>query len=132
MGMDFDILELLRWHAVQAPLYVVWLAGIFWAVLTWKRHPRKSFLVMLVLAIILAESLVWPFAMQFLLHDIQGGGMGDIQDRWMLMEFCHSVVNAALWVVLLAALFVVDRRPPAPRGPDGELLPPELRAEPRS
>jgi hypothetical protein len=122
--------ETLQGLWVQSPLHFVWLVGILWAILTWKRHPRKSFLVTLVLILFLIEVLVWPFAFRFLFKQmVQGGtgnGMYDFQRLMTTLQFCHSLVHAGLWLVLFIALFVVDRQPAAPRGPDGELLPPEL------
>jgi hypothetical protein len=125
----------LRWIATQSPIYLVWIAGIFWALMTWKRHPRKSFLVMLVLALFLTEDIVWPFAMDYLLNDVLGGGaaqanLGDMEKHWLIAEICRSVLVAALWLVLFVALFASERTPSLPRGPDGEILPPEFRGAP--
>ena len=97
---------------VNGPLYLVWLAGIAWAAATWRRHPRKSLLTMLALGWFLIGPLVLSMVMQCL----YGGS-----EIWMTFGFFHSAINAGVWLLLFAAIFLVDCQPPAPRGPDGEI-----------
>lgn len=124
MTEHLDIVaHMLRSLWVQGPLLAMWLLGILWAVLTFKRHPRKSFLTMLVLAAFLVEAVAVPLLYYFLFNPAEGTG-NDFEKIWTITEFCRSVVDAGLWLLLFIALFLVDCPPGAARGPDGELLPP--------
>lgn len=41
----------------QVPVYLVWLAGFFLAVLRWRRHPRISMLVAIAMGIFLVSGV---------------------------------------------------------------------------
>ncbi len=110
---------------VQSPIFLVWLGGILWACLTWKRHPRKSFLVVLVLGTFLIEGFVAPVAWHYLITRYVLGSPPGFERIMLYVQIAFAVFRAALWLLLLAALFMDEGTTAIPRGPDGEKLPPD-------
>lgn len=93
--------------ALMLPIYLVWLAGLIWAVASWKKHPKVSLLATLGLAMFLIQAIV-------------SGLTGPLLQRWIARTFALRAFAALLavrgifavvlqllgWVLLLAAVFI--------------------------
>ena len=128
-NQDF-VSHFVREVGMQSPLLLVWLAGLVWACLTWKRHPRKSFLVVLVLGTFLVQGLAGPAAWHYLTMRYVSGSAIEVKRTLTYMQIAFTVFRAALWLLLLVALFMEEGTTAPPRGPDGERLPPDWAQSP--
>src|SRR5688572_30697133 len=95
-------------YAVQAPLLLVWLGGIFIALGRWQRHPRVSLLTVILCAVLVGESLIGTFFYAWLPSFLVGRGesataLGMI---FTVVGGVRSLIHAALWGL---ALFIIFR-----------------------
>ena len=92
--------------ALQIPIFLVWLVGIGLAVMRWKKHPRVSRLVVIGLAAHLLVTAgyhtLYLTAANFL---FRSNNVDLISGATQALTFCHSLVSAAVWGVMLFAIF---------------------------
>ena len=92
--------------ALQIPIFLVWLVGIGLAVMRWKKHPRVSRLVMIALAVHLLVTMGY-LALNLTAANIlfRSNNADLISGATQALTFCHSLVSAAVWGVMLFAIF---------------------------
>lgn len=94
----------------RIPAVVVYLAGIAFAFVWWRRHPTRSLLVVLGMGLLLVTSVASPFVLQALL---QQGDWKAASRQVAALGLADGLVHAIAVALLLAAVFT---RPPAPAG----------------
>jgi hypothetical protein len=92
--------------ATHSPIYLVWLAGIVMAILTWKRNPRPSLFAILAIAFMFVLDLVGIFMVMLPLRLTQQGySMTRISMLVTFVSVALAILRAGGWVLLLAAIF---------------------------
>jgi hypothetical protein len=90
----------------QAPIWIVWLAGIVFAIVRWRRQAMVSLLTIVALALLAGSSVVGPPAGRWLFVMLRNLGWR-LPEVWLvgLLSFGLSLVKALGWALLLAAVF---------------------------
>ncbi len=108
--MNIAVFNLLAF-AAQAPLYIVWLIGIVLALVRWRHHPRASLLMVIALALAVADQ-IGGILVNLFLPSLVGqllpiGSMGMFLTA---VSGLRSLLSAVVFGLLLAAVFV-ERAP---------------------
>ena len=102
--LKYTLLEYLfitRW-----PMYLTSFAGLVFAIIRWKRHPRVSLMAILALLLLMGQSLIFNTAFYFLPRlTEQGFSYGAIDRFYILVEVCRDIVYAVIIVLLVSAAF---------------------------
>lgn len=99
---------------VGIPVFLVWIAGIVLALVTWRRHTRVSLLVVIALVIFILESLVGGFVNTWLPLNFRSQfGTNVSQIGWVLTAWScvRSILSAIAWGLILAAIFAWRQDP---------------------
>lgn len=80
--------------AVQTPVVLVYLAGVLFALVFWRRSPRSCLLVLLGCALLLLVTVGQTFAVQFVVHN------------YFDMDLDHRGLSGTLFVVGLMGTFL--------------------------
>ena len=108
--------RMIRWIGIHSPLYLVWLAGIVFAISRWRRHPTVSLLTLVALAVLLLSSVLGVFVFTWLPQFLSDHGWADaIEAIYSLVAIVLNGVQAIAWGMLLLALF--GWRTPTPVAP---------------
>ncbi len=90
---------------LQAPIYLIWLAAIVLAAVTWRRHPRVSLLAIAGLALFFVRagiegaSLVWMFMI------LEQGSFANPNLLMGIRSVISVVLGIIAWALLVAAVF---------------------------
>jgi hypothetical protein len=91
----------------QSPLYLVWLIGIIFAFVRWQQHPRISLLTFLTLAgfiiLLLLNAIIIILEPNIAAEN--HWGTEQLLTFYDQMTFLFSLLSAALWGLILWALF---------------------------
>jgi hypothetical protein len=101
----------------QLPEFLVWLAGIWLALLHWRRNARAALLALLAFLLLVTLRLVGGYLDSQLPALLAGAGLttGDLGLAVTLSACARSGIAALAWGLVLMALFGGRRRPaPAP------------------
>lgn len=96
----------------QILLFLVWLAGIVFAVVRWRRHPRASLLIVIGLVVAMANQAA-GLALSLSLPQLIDAQFFPSRSLPMIVAavgWVRSLVSAVAFGLLLAAVFV--ERPP--------------------
>ena len=107
---------ILRMMLQRSPLLLVLLAGIVFAIVRWKRHPRISFLTIFGLVLYLLK--IFLFAELFYSIPTMGESMhlsyAAANNLYTLLDVLSDVAFAGVIIILVIAAFA--QRGPAPAG----------------
>jgi hypothetical protein len=92
---------------VQLPVFIVWLVGIILSVVYWRRHPKVSLLALIAITAFFVTSLFGSALTTWLPIMLQrrGWAMTRLSAVLAIVSLVRSIVNAALWGLLIAAIF---------------------------
>jgi hypothetical protein len=97
---------LLTRYLFQIPVFLIWMAGIFVALLRWKKHPMASLLTAIALGLFLARGLAGPYLFIWLPMQLADGGdaarLGFFSG---MLDAIWSLSGVIPWGLLLFALF---------------------------
>lgn len=93
--------------AINAPLYLVWLAGIVLAVVRRPRHPRVSLCITIALVVLLLVSIsATIFAATVPLIVLRNGWTASqLGAIFAFVNGSARLIDAAAWVLVLVAAF---------------------------
>ena len=94
-------------YAIQAPLLLVWLAGMALALQWWQRAPRVALATGVACGVFLLDALIGTaitVALPSMLIE-QGRSSAQIGTAFGLIGIIRSLLHAALWVAVLFAIF---------------------------
>jgi hypothetical protein len=94
-------------YAIQAPMLLVWLAGMALALLWWQRAPKVALVTCIVCGLFLLDALIGT-AISVALPSMmieQGQSSAQIGTAFGLIGFVRSLLHAALWAAVLFAIF---------------------------
>ncbi len=91
----------------QSPVFLVWLAGLVWAIMRWQQHPHVSLFALIGLAILLLDSSIG------LVLNVQlpqffsewGWSAAEIGRFFMIKGFIQAMLAAIGYGLWLIALF---------------------------
>lgn len=94
------------------------LAGLVFAIIRWKRHPKVSLLTVSGLVLFLAQSLTFGTIFYLLprLHD-QGWSYGGINNLYLAGSICRDIIYSGVIVLLVSAAFTQRTSNAAISGP---------------
>lgn len=119
MSQDFlpeMLAAIVRWLFVQAPLLLVWIGGIIFAIARWRRHPMVCLWTVVALVVLLLTT-VGGVCVSALIPRvlIENDSVSNIEVVMSAFWFFISAIRAVAWGVILMALF--GWRNPAPLAP---------------
>ena len=94
-------------YAIQAPMLLVWLAGMALALLWWQRAPKVALVTCVACGVFLLDALIGTaitVALPGMLIE-QGQSSAQIGTAFGLIGIVRSLLHAALWVAVLFAIF---------------------------
>ena len=94
-------------YAIQAPMLLVWLAGMALALLWWQRAPRVALATGVACGLFLLDALIGTalsVALPSMLIE-RGQSSAQIGTAFGLIGIVRSLLHAALWVAVLFAIF---------------------------
>jgi len=100
---DYSTIFSLTILFTQVPLYLVWIAGIAWAVYHWSKHPKVSLIAVIVLAgnlMLACANTILPGMLYLYIPSAE-----DVPTIIMVMRGGSTAIQIGLWVALLVALF---------------------------
>ncbi|HEX2981504.1 MAG TPA: hypothetical protein VHO48_14650 [Anaerolineaceae bacterium] len=108
----FDWTNVLLGLIPVVPLALVWLAGIVYAAVTWKRHPRVSLLAVLGLIIMALATLAGTTSnyLPLLIHARTGQDFGRLGGIVFVINIGIALVQALGLGLVLAAAFAGRKR----------------------
>jgi hypothetical protein len=91
----------------QLPLYLVWLIGLFLALVRWRRHPMPSLLATIAFVLFLVGAMVGTLLFAWVLSQQHDAAWRAEVVGWMisLIALGRTAVSTVAWVLLLIALF---------------------------
>jgi hypothetical protein len=94
-------------HLYGIPFYLIWLAGIVYAVVNREKHPRTSLLAGIALGILLLENLVSAILSAYIQYQSMNGdvSVSQLGIRYTTLSICSLPFSIAGWVLLLVAIF---------------------------
>jgi hypothetical protein len=94
-------------YALQAPLWLVWIGGMFVALGRWQRHPRISLLACILCGALLVESIIGTFIYAWLPQFIfeRGQDATTLGTVFAFIGAIRSLIHAVLWGLALFAIF---------------------------
>jgi hypothetical protein len=96
------------------PVMLMVLAGIVFAIVRWKRHPRVSALTVAGLVIFQLQSLGFSSVYYFLPRlATQGWSWAAIDNLSIVLDVCHDIFFAGAIALLAAAVFIGRSSKPA-------------------
>jgi len=100
------LVQMIRWIAVQSPIFLVWLAGIVIAIARWRRHPTVSLLTAGACGALLLTTVIQVVVFQWLPRWlIDRGSSADIGEIFLVISVLFCGIRAVCWGVILLALF---------------------------
>lgn len=112
-----DLLAMLSQFLPLLPLLLVWLAGGVLALITWRRHPMVSLLVLAAVSLLVALSVAGTLATWWVIRSSEV----DFPRRgWALtvLGFVRALGTSIAYILLLVAAFGWRRLPHRWPGPD--------------
>ena len=99
--------EFVAQYAIQAPLLLVWLAGMALALLWWQRAPKVAAVTCVACALFLVDALIGTFISVALPRALIGSGQSTAQVglAFTLIGIVRSLLHAVLWGAVLFAIF---------------------------
>jgi hypothetical protein len=93
--------------AIQAPLLLVWIAGIVLAVLHWQRYPKIALATSIACTLFILDALVGTFISLWLPSFLveQGQSATQIGTAFAFVGSIRSLLHALLWAAVLFAIF---------------------------
>jgi hypothetical protein len=94
-------------YAIQAPLLLVWLAGVALALLWWQRAPKVALVTCVACALFLLDALIGTaisVALPSLLIE-RGQSAVQVGTAFGIISTIRSLLHAALWAGVLFAIF---------------------------
>lgn len=91
----------------RLPVLLLLLAGILFAIIRWKRHPKVSVLTVLGLGLFLLQSLAFTFVYFFLprLQERAGWSPRNTNNLYTVVEVCQDMFYSIVIVLLVGAAF---------------------------
>ena len=87
-------------------MHLMSLAGLLFAVIRWKRHPKVSLLTVAALLLLLIQSLTFGTIYYYLPELLrQGFTYGTLNSLYLLVEVCRDIVYSIIVVLLVSAAF---------------------------
>jgi hypothetical protein len=103
-----DVLTYLGYFLVRrAPILLLALGGIVFALIRWKRHPKVSLLTIIGLSFLLIESLVYTIVLYQLPLIFESLGVDFSSQRtfYTVLYVLEDIARALVIVLLVAAAF---------------------------
>ncbi len=93
---------------IQVPVYLVWIAGLIIAVVTWRRHSRASLLAAIGIGMFFIQALLGNILSPWLQQTLARQGVSVRTMRLVLLGrgLLTSLVMMVAWGLLLAAIFL--------------------------
>lgn len=97
----------------RAPMLLLCVGGILFAVIRWKRHPRVSLITVLALALYLVEAFVFTAFRYWIpsLVDKMGFSSRSIGTIFTVISVLDDFAYAAIILLLVAAAFIGRGKP---------------------
>lgn len=86
----------------QLPVYLAWFAGVVAAIINWRKHPRVSLIVVIVVLAFFVASLAGTYLNIWLSMNVSGDALANI---FLVKGLVQSVLNAVLWGLVFLAVF---------------------------
>jgi hypothetical protein len=102
-----EFLALLSAHAYSLPYYIIWLAGIVYAVVNRRRHPRTSWFAALALGILLVEGLISALGSTYIQYHAFASDLRPVEYgiQLAMLSVCTLPLSILGWILLLVAMF---------------------------
>lgn len=107
-----DLSSLLLLLARKSPLILVLLAGLAFAVIRWRRHPRASLLASIGVILYIIDIFVMVAIYQLLPGQLSRIQVSIGSQIYMVIQILDDLVYSAILILLVSAAF--SERPPKP------------------
>jgi hypothetical protein len=94
---------LLSIYLVQIPIFLVWLVGLAFAVIRWRRHPRVSLLATSGLLLFFLRALNFPLIRLWIQQ--RAAETFQVGIRFSALNLGSALVGALAWALILIAVF---------------------------
>ncbi len=113
------ILNFLVDMAARLPLIIVWIVGIVFAILRWRRHPRASLLILIGLVLFILGAFVFSLLHHMLFYHLimDDASSERIQQTLFPVQITGAVVHMAGWILVLIGAFSAAAAPGAVERP---------------
>jgi len=101
---------------VQAPVLLVYLGGIVFSIVFWRRAPKAAMLAMVGSAVLLAAALALPPIQAWILNNRGSAGISSTGQTMAAVGFAFNVLRAVGIGLLIGAVFVGRPREEMLRG----------------
>lgn len=93
---------------IQIPVYLVWIAGLIIAVVTWRKHSRASLLAVIGIGMFFIQALLGNILTPWLQQTLARQGVPMRTMRLVLLGrgLLTSLVMMVAWGFLIAAIFL--------------------------
>ena len=111
MDILFPVLSQL---AIQAPLILVWLAGMVLALVWWQRAPKVAVVTCAACAVFMVDALIGTFLSATLPSTLieRGQSASEVGFAFAVIGTVRALLHTVLWCGVLFAIF--SGRDPAP------------------
>ena len=99
----------------KTPLILVLLAGLLFAIVRWKRHPRVSLLATIGLGFYLVEIFVVAAAYYFLPALLERAGFSQSSNPFTVIQVVDDIIYSAVLILLIAAALSQRSSKPVPK-----------------
>ena len=108
-------MESLLSYVGHLPMFLVYVVGIVLAIVYWRRCPRAAAMVLIACVLLPASTVAWDGIVSSMIRESSTVG-AQMTAVWLV----YSVVQAAGWLLILAAVFTGRREADLSRNPDAE------------
>ena len=105
--MPYAVTQVVTGLLGRLPLMLVWVAGIVFAVMYWKKHPRASLYTTIACSVELIQSVVWVPLSVMLPQMVSQGRLPASQMGLVfgIVGAADGVISVGAWVLVLLAIF---------------------------
>jgi hypothetical protein len=104
---DFALAAFVNACVVHLPSLVVWIVGIAFAIIYWRKHPQISALALIGIALLALVTIVGTIVSLWLPSVLFERGLRAEEIGWAfsLIGIVQSLIGAVAWALILLAVF---------------------------
>jgi hypothetical protein len=97
---------LIKSYGPMAPIFLIWIIGIIWAIARWRRHPQVSMLCVLGFGMMIISQFVGAMSWLFFIRTATGANIQETIEGYLLMlRLFNGAITSIGWAMILLAIF---------------------------
>lgn len=95
-----------RSFLISLPVLLVWLVGLVWCIINWRKAPRAGLLALIGLVVLFCDRFFYFAVSTLIASNVREMSPNSIGWAYFLLGFCSSLLSAAGFALLILAIWV--------------------------